>query len=183
MTDDTTRRDRLAVVRERVAAMIDPLPDSSHGEDYINSGIKSALRVIDIALDAPCNFHPTAYGQWCDIHHSPADADAVRCNGYAYTADQVLPSLFDDGALRAAAQRVVAATEHNTPLNITDQLLVLRDALAASPAPAGLDVEDWTAIRNCLSACANDRREPERYREWYAEVLAKVASPDSERPA
>jgi hypothetical protein len=59
---------------------------------------------------------------------------------------------------------------------------------SSDPEAVGLDAEDWAAIDACLSACANDPREPERYRTWYSEVLDKVrrlteAKPESPAPA
>lgn len=92
--DVLLRRNALLTVRGRIAAMVKPRPDSSHGEDYTNHGLTSALRVLDYALDARCEFRPTAYGSWCELHHSPVDTDRPlvdgRCGGYQYVRDQVL---------------------------------------------------------------------------------------------
>jgi hypothetical protein len=59
--------------------------------------------------------------------------------------------------------------------------------LARAAAPPDIDaltIEDWEAIENCVAACASNPFEPKRYRDWYAETLAKVrrlASPDATR--
>ena len=71
---------------------------------------------------------------------------------------------------------------HTSPFDCT----TYRVASPATAPAEGLDVEDWAAIRNCVSACANDPREPERYVDWYNAVLAKIdarLAPDSAQEA
>ena len=77
--------------------------------------------------------------------------------------------------LRAALLRIFDAA-----VDRPDIREVARAALAAAPSTpepgidVELDAEDWAAIENCVAACANDPREPERYREWYQSVLTKI---------
>jgi hypothetical protein len=89
-----TRSEALTTIRGRIAALVKAHPDDSHGEGWRNSGLESALRVLDFALDAPCRFRPTTYGQWCELHSSPVSDDSPmvgdRCGGHRYSADQVL---------------------------------------------------------------------------------------------
>lgn len=84
----------LMLLRERIASSVKRYPDDSHGEVYVNHGLRSALKRIDYALDAPCDFRSTTYGEWCELHHCPV-SDAYpkqdeRCGGYDYVRDQVL---------------------------------------------------------------------------------------------
>jgi hypothetical protein len=96
------------------------------------------------------------------------------------------PFIPDDqkAALRTAAAKAVLAIEDEARAQgaLHEHLAaegdieraVDGDAVRAAAPEPGLNEEDWAAIDGCLSACANDPTEPERYRVWYADVLAKV---------
>ena len=66
-----------ALLRERLRAMYKDMPDSSHGEDYRNSGIVAGLRIVadlasDLDLEAPCEpENPASNTNWCNIHIAP----------------------------------------------------------------------------------------------------------------
>ena len=53
-----------------------------------------------------------------------------------------------------------------------------RDEMLATPEGKALaalvEARTLGLIRNCVEACANDPREPQRYRRWYADALARI---------
>ena len=72
--------------RRRLQEIYRKHPDSSHGEDYFNAGIASALRALNAAtaVDArtPCQrvTPQNMGGGWCGAHHGWLDQSNRWCD-------------------------------------------------------------------------------------------------------
>ena len=75
----------VAQLRQRIQSRYIGHPDSSHGQDYINHGIRIALAAInelagDVVTDAQCSRRTYTIGlEWCSVHHGPYEQSEWAC--------------------------------------------------------------------------------------------------------